>query len=625
MKLYALLIGINQYGKGNDLNGCINDVEDVDRYLIESFKNNHQIKKLCNHDATRVNIIEAFETHFQQMQDGDIAFVYYSGHGDTFTKPDSIYDPNNNTELQSWVCYYEDERCDLADKEVGVLINLITNDKNVQCVVVTDCCHSGTSTKNGNRSSRNFIKQNGSGYQHISVENYYGFSRENTNANGQYIFEAGKHIHIAACLDDQKSLEDEINIMENYGVGKEIKIRGLFTYNLIELLRRYKGAIGYANLVEQAGLALQLKNINQGPLLNNNTDDATAGHCQFLGNINLQYNVPSVINYINAEWYVNKGLMDNIALNDYLLLNNGDSNRRADAKIVEVYLQSAKLRTLNTRIQSNYRNRQNTPVLVHKKNEYFVSIGFDDAVRDDTKNVIANSQYFNTSAYCGFSSDANFSYIVKQEGNALLFCFGNTPTSIITGDINDVDVFLINILKYSKATYLWQLKETDTSLTNAYKIEVYKKDSTEVDFREHLFINDEIDFKYNQTARCPQLRIKITNTGKNVLKINTLYIDCMYGINNTVFNQLEITPHNEAYLYVNGVTYLPEVIDLMIEDSVIDNWAAQNTSELLIVSEQIKLFIATEQIGADKANPILAGRGNTNWAIENIVVRLEHE
>jgi hypothetical protein len=82
-KLYALLVGINNYPLGvSPLQGCVNDVEEVNKLLNNSFQRlSPQIVSLTNEQATRQNIIDAFRTHLCQATVNDSVLFYYSGHG----------------------------------------------------------------------------------------------------------------------------------------------------------------------------------------------------------------------------------------------------------------------------------------------------------------------------------------------------------------------------------------------------------------------------------------------------------------------------------------------------------------------------------------------------------------
>ena len=58
----ALLVGINAYPAPNELNGCINDIDDMTAYLTSQrgFRR-AQIKRIADAQATTANILAALE------------------------------------------------------------------------------------------------------------------------------------------------------------------------------------------------------------------------------------------------------------------------------------------------------------------------------------------------------------------------------------------------------------------------------------------------------------------------------------------------------------------------------------------------------------------------------------
>lgn len=81
----ALLIGINDYAPAgiSSLNGCLTDVELQEHLLRYRFGfDKNDIKILTNREATRRNIIAAFEEHLvKQAKPGDVVVFHFSGHG----------------------------------------------------------------------------------------------------------------------------------------------------------------------------------------------------------------------------------------------------------------------------------------------------------------------------------------------------------------------------------------------------------------------------------------------------------------------------------------------------------------------------------------------------------------
>ncbi|MFN3379805.1 MAG: hypothetical protein ACK41O_10140, partial [Runella zeae] len=84
MKLFALLIGINDYSPTSvasirTLQACLHDVAQMHTFLTTYYKellrDETQIMTLTNAQATRENVIAGFKMHLTQAKAGDVALV----------------------------------------------------------------------------------------------------------------------------------------------------------------------------------------------------------------------------------------------------------------------------------------------------------------------------------------------------------------------------------------------------------------------------------------------------------------------------------------------------------------------------------------------------------------------
>lgn len=90
----ALLFGINDYpGSGNDLRGCINDIEDVTKKLKSEFPD-FQIFKFKDSEVTTGRFMSEIENVLLKMKQGHL-YIHYSGHG---TQIPSVTEPNGYNE-----------------------------------------------------------------------------------------------------------------------------------------------------------------------------------------------------------------------------------------------------------------------------------------------------------------------------------------------------------------------------------------------------------------------------------------------------------------------------------------------------------------------------------------------
>ena len=221
MKLYALLVGINDYPDSvGKLTGCLKDVAAIRQYLVEEFGASSPpprpsggffsteiinaltggngnvettstvdgiekvevgklvIRQLTDGQATRSNIIKAFQQIAAEVTGDDTVWFFFSGHGtqnptaEAFASERELILENGERKIlppmvpsgkdQCLVLMADEEspRQFLADKELAKLIELVytetratTENRRPHIVVTIDSCNSGGSTKDPNFSS----------------------------------------------------------------------------------------------------------------------------------------------------------------------------------------------------------------------------------------------------------------------------------------------------------------------------------------------------------------------------------------------------------------------------------------------------------------------------------------
>lgn len=139
------MIGINYYGTGAQLNGCINDANNVRKQLLCNKYRDSDVRVLVDDSPrasqpTKRNIIRAIKWLVDGAMPGETLWFSYSGHG---------------THTRDWGGEEVDGRdealCPLDYNSAG----LISDDylrkhlvdrvpAGVKLVVLLDCCHSGT-------------------------------------------------------------------------------------------------------------------------------------------------------------------------------------------------------------------------------------------------------------------------------------------------------------------------------------------------------------------------------------------------------------------------------------------------------------------------------------------------
>lgn len=85
-KRKALLIGINYFGQKGELKGCINDVQNLSRFLMERYNYKREDMVILTDDQrnpvaipTRANMIRAMQWLVKDARKDDSLFLHYSG------------------------------------------------------------------------------------------------------------------------------------------------------------------------------------------------------------------------------------------------------------------------------------------------------------------------------------------------------------------------------------------------------------------------------------------------------------------------------------------------------------------------------------------------------------------
>ncbi|KPK86889.1 MAG: hypothetical protein AMS27_04040 [Bacteroides sp. SM23_62_1] len=109
---YALIIGIDKYsGAWQPLNNAVRDAQTIKQTLETNYKVDH-FKTLYDEEASRENIIKAFEWLMKSAQDNDNVLIYYSGHGEYVRNLDKGFWVPADATTSSVANYYPaDLRC----------------------------------------------------------------------------------------------------------------------------------------------------------------------------------------------------------------------------------------------------------------------------------------------------------------------------------------------------------------------------------------------------------------------------------------------------------------------------------------------------------------------------------
>ncbi|ORY06989.1 hypothetical protein K493DRAFT_332938 [Basidiobolus meristosporus CBS 931.73] len=143
----ALLIGINYIGTSAQLRGCINDVHNMKRFLMEHYGFRSQDMVILTDDQrdprfqpTRANIINGMNWLVNGAQPNDAYFLHYSGHGGQTEDLDG--DELDGTDETILPVDYK-QAGEIVDDEINaILVRRLP--PGVRLTAVFDSCHSGT-------------------------------------------------------------------------------------------------------------------------------------------------------------------------------------------------------------------------------------------------------------------------------------------------------------------------------------------------------------------------------------------------------------------------------------------------------------------------------------------------
>ncbi len=154
----ALLIAVDHYeppadyipaantagrAKFYNLEGCINDALSMESVVVSRFQfSPAKVDTLFNDAATRDHVLGKMNELLTKSASGDIAFIYYAGHGSQVTNTLSREGDKKDETMVPCDTWKEGVQ-DIRDKELATIFNKFI-DKGVKLTVIFDCCHSGS-------------------------------------------------------------------------------------------------------------------------------------------------------------------------------------------------------------------------------------------------------------------------------------------------------------------------------------------------------------------------------------------------------------------------------------------------------------------------------------------------
>ena len=181
----ALLIGINYTGSKFQLEGCINDIENISTKLSSYFSSITKMTDTTSVKPTKDNILNGLKSLLVNSQKGDLLYFHYSGHGG-YVKDTNGDELDGNDEL----IYPIDMEPIIDDELKQIIMSYLKED--VTLFAFFDSCFSGSVLD---------LK-----YQYLDSLNYNDYTENNKNLET-----LGHVFMISGCTDKQTSADAYIN------------------------------------------------------------------------------------------------------------------------------------------------------------------------------------------------------------------------------------------------------------------------------------------------------------------------------------------------------------------------------------------------------------------------------
>lgn len=232
----AFLVGINYRGSQYELNGCINDVENIKDVLVKIYHYDLANILVLTDDTpykpTKANIVAGWKWLYSNLPSSDFVgevdypyfdnaqtayYFHYSGHG-SYVEDVNGDEKDGRDEV---LCPIDHESNGMiVDDDIRILLADKVNEKS-RLVCTMDCCHSGTSID---------LQFNATVNQRNNVE---------LEVNNAYAPTKGNVIMISGCKDHQTSAD----------IALPSGAVGALSFSLLAVLHENNYQISYGDLI----------------------------------------------------------------------------------------------------------------------------------------------------------------------------------------------------------------------------------------------------------------------------------------------------------------------------------------------------------------------------------------
>ncbi len=642
--IYALVVAVDDYPiPHHRLNGCVNDAQSLVAYLEGNYEADEiEIKTVFNQDATKANVIAAFQ-HFQKAKADDTCLFYFSGHGSQVIAPQEFRHIDPDGKLETVVCWdsrVENGR-DLMDKELSYLIWEATHQHNPHFLALFDCCHSGTNTRDVRVTSR--MAETSKNIP--QARDFHGadrYQRSTADAGRvDLIPPRGRHVQLAAARASE--------------TAKELKIgaqtRGAFTYNLIALLEQYNGQISYSQLINI--LRVKVSNYVERQTPQIDASEAEDKNRFFLGKIPSKRSDSYTLSFDKKanKWKVDAGSIHNWPVN-----KADQIGIRAKVGSEMVPLQITKVDIMQSEVADDNRLNKAESYLAYldKLPSEKIKVHLHSDGDATGLALVETAIKDRPSVYYELTDSANDAdYWIKAIDNTLQLTYPGEERPVfrrLQGYSEDnAIIFIGDIESVAHWHHVRNIANPRTTLKrDEYEITLLQVDqpgaweadddcaASPVDWREEVVFNYDYDSSKEGAKKwlLPAFRMKVKNTGQRRLYFSAVNLLADYGIKNKFLPLEVLEPGEEVFLLdrlSSGQTF--KCIPLSVDDAFL----AHGVNEL---TEYMKVFVSTQEISTDKFNQVSlimdnpkkadtkrAGRDEASyppqhdWTVEDVVLK----
>ena len=528
-KLFALLVGINNYVLFPELFGCLNDVELIENYVQSRVDFDNKLLRLTDRQATRQAIIDAFRNQLSQATSSDTLLFYFAGYG-AREAAEALWQETDDA-LDCIMCYDggATQSADflLTDKEFRFLIHELSEKTRAHIVTIFDCSFPTQNTRNGALIAASYTDVQERGIANGTSMDFpqrkwdeFVFSESISHSSAQAtipdeFLPQGKYVQISACASDQIAVE----------IGGE----GVFTKTLIKTLVDNGSNISYRNLMDHVRQYMKAS-YEQTPELSIPIDSEILANSGFLRRTVDMRKVIFEAAYSNYQgWQLNVGAIHGLKVNSKITLVDPvrpDKVYKAVIRPRGIFMDYAHIDV--EELDTNQIYKAEVPGLT--SHEFKLELRNHDGNPSEIQKIVNALQ--RASVYCSFSNGKDADYTLHFRSGEAYFTFPDSPFQPLIRPIEIKDSnskYLVDAFQHISRWHFIKNLQNEDKFTDipdhplAIELTRIWADGTSESIN---IINDTVELEYEKVGNDWKgtIQIKITNTSNQDLYVCVAYL-----------------------------------------------------------------------------------------------------